>query len=531
MTLVRAFVVAALLLGAAMAQEAEEWLERGHQAAARSEHLQAITNYEEALRRDSSLATPLAGRLGRQYLWAEQAERALPMLQQALAAEPGDCPLRLDYALALSWADRLSEARQAYADAQWMCPEQKLQAQLGEIRVLSWSGEWNRAERKYRDIQNPGTAAQSLELIRAQIELARDDNRAAAIRLERLIAGGFKDPGAYEALAAARRRFGDEHLALQTLQQARTSGVDSPRFARFEAEVLRARRLTVEPRFTYFRDRDGTRFRQLEFGVFDVLGNATVGVMVRHGQLSRSASTIAPQRKIDSQSATLSLEHRFTPTLALAGSATLTDFDQVRFRFPAGELNAIITPTDRLRFDVSAAGITIADAFVALDHHLSGRFLSAGGDWRFLHGSGINAATDVTHWSEGNRRTRIRLVAWHHLDDKPQLTISVPLMIQTYDHGFNFGLFSPKFYLELGPAVELKVSPKRHWELMASGRLGAQRESGLAWSPLGTLRFSVQRALDQHWGMSASFAHSSSNLASSTGFSRTRGEVGLKYRF
>ena len=113
----------------------------------------------------------------------------------------------------------------------------------------------------------------------------------------------------------------------------------------------------------------------------------------------------------------------------------------------------------------------------------------------------------------------------------PRLTAEWPTLVQRYDEPFPFGLFSPRRYVETGPAVNVYRRYRRHWNLSAYVRGGAQREDSASWRPLATARIAVERDLADRWALRASAAWSNSNLTSSGGFRRTSLALELAKRF
>jgi hypothetical protein len=206
-------------------------------------------------------------------------------------------------------------------------------------------------------------------------------------------------------------------------------------------------------------------------------------------------------------------------------------FNEVHFNPFTGEADAIITPTDSTRVDLAVARILIWDNQAALLNHLIGTFGSVGLDQRLTSADRISLAFDATGWSEGNRRLRYRVSPAHTFEGAPRITVSLPVLYQTYDEGFHFGLFSPPRYIEVAPAVDLAFRKARVWTFGFYGRMGAQKETGADWKPLGTFQARVQRDLKNKWGMAAMFAHSSSNVASSSGFSRTSVTLSVTKQF
>src|SRR5207237_1600583 len=100
------------------------------------------------------------------------------------------------------------------------------------------------------------------------------------------------------------------------------------------------------------------------------------------------------------------------------------------------------------------------------------------------------------------------------------LRSSGPTLYQTYDRGFSFALFSPRDYIETGPALDWPRRWRRHYSLSLYARLGEQNEFQASWKKLGTFRAEAERELYKAWGVRLDAFWSSSDLARPTGFRR-----------
>jgi len=110
------------------------------------------------------------------------------------------------------------------------------------------------------------------------------------------------------------------------------------------------------------------------------------------------------------------------------------------------------------------------------------------------------------------------------------VTIEWPTIYQRYSAPFEFRFFSPREYLETGPAVSVDKRVASVWYLSAYARGGGLRESGRSWQALGMGRASVERDVRAHWGVRVEAGWSNSNLAGSGGFQRTSVGVGVTIR-
>jgi hypothetical protein len=227
----------------------------------------------------------------------------------------------------------------------------------------------------------------------------------------------------------------------------------------------------------------------------------------------------------------LSSEHRSSPAFGMRAALAATRFQPDGWTPATGELHAIITPSDRLRIDAAAARVLVTDNFAMLDNRVAGAFASLGGDLRLSNAAYLVTGGDVTRWSEGNVRIRIRVAPRQQLEGRPRLTLELPTLVQLYDEPMPFAFFSPERYVETGPGANAYLRFHRHWNVSAYGRVGTQRETGRSWDPFGTIRLELWRDPADGWIMRAAAAWSNSDLAGTAGFRRTSVELALTRSF
>ena len=116
---------------------------------------------------------------------------------------------------------------------------------------------------------------------------------------------------------------------------------------------------------------------------------------------------------------------------------------------------------------------------------------------------------------------RLRGSVRHRFEGRPRITIEWPTLWQRYDDPFEFSFFSPRSYIETGPALNLYIRPARAWEVSLYGRSGVQREDGRSADLFGTVRGAIAREASAGWTVRAAAGWSNSNLASSSSFRRT----------
>ncbi len=513
-------VVCLILANVAYAQaaDAQALINDGNAAAHRDDHAEAINDYQKAIQLDPSVRDSLLLKLGQQYLWSGQSAPAADLIGEYVNRNPADCSAHSTYALALSWASRLKQAEATYRDLRNNCPELSLDAALGQARVLRWRDRNRAAAKIYKQVAKSGTAGQQSDakLGFALTELAQDQNRAARKSFRQLAAQPKPDPSAIEGLAISDLHLGLPEAARRDLEIGTASNIHTPQLTALAEEIHSLTVPSITPTFNFFRDADGTTYYGGEL-------RATYSFAPRTSSeaFAGSSALDGSLGPINGRWAGLAVERRVNELFGVRAEGRFNEFSEAYFNPLTGEADAVITPTDNTRFDVAGARILIWDNQAALLHHLIGTFGSVGIDQRLTVADRLSLAVDATRWSEGNRRMRYRVSPAHTFEGLPRITVSLPFLYQSYDRGFAFGLFSPPGYIELAPAADVLFRRAHIWSFDIYGRLGGQKETYQPWKPLGTFRARVQRDLHGKWGMFAEFAHSSSNVASSGGFSRT----------
>jgi hypothetical protein len=520
-------IVVLALATSAAAQTPGQLIQAGDAAAAVDHHAEAIAAYEAAIAKQPALRTDLAAKLGRQYLWADKPARAVALLREYLKSHPGEEDVRFDYALALSWNNELGRAQAEYEQLETLYPDRRQQARLRRAQIYRWLDRQSAAAALYRKVVAEGNEAERRDarVGLAFVELEMDYNRGASNAFAAELERGAS-PTIFEGSAISAYRLGDPGAARAVIGQAEAAGAVSRDLADVRRELQLRDHAAASPRATAFRDADGTTYRGSELA-------GSIGWM-RSGRAEATFGSSSLERgadRIDDRWGGLSIEHRFAPSFALVASGRRHDFDSVGFRPTTGELDLIATPTDRTRIDVAGARILIADNLAALQHQLAGNFASAGIDRRVTFRTSLSASADATRWNSGNQRQRFRVNVVHRFESVPRFTVEWPTLYQRYDEGFRFNLFSPRRYVETGPAVNVYRRFARYWNAAAYVRVGVQEEDALGWKGLGIVRLSLDRDLHDIWAMGAELSWSNSNLASATGFRRTSGSLRLTRRF
>jgi hypothetical protein len=274
-----------------------------------------------------------------------------------------------------------------------------------------------------------------------------------------------------------------------------------------------------------FRDQDGTTYRAAD------LGSAAAPLAFGAFRMSaRAAELRDDSTAFESREAEASIDLRPAAALALLGRAGIRSYDGVDFSPWDGEVDLVWLPGDHHRVDLAAARLLITDNVAAIQHGLTGTFGSFGLTERLTSRFTTALSVDATRWSEGNTRMRFRATPRFAFEGVPAVTFEWPTTYQRYSAPFEFRFFSPREYLETGPALSGFRRIASVWYLSGYARAGGLRESGRDWQALGIGRASLEREIRNHWGVRLDAGWSNSNLAGSAGFRRTSLAAGVTIR-
>ncbi|ABF42364.1 hypothetical protein Acid345_3363 [Candidatus Koribacter versatilis Ellin345] len=526
----RIFLSILICVASGLAQDAPH-LATADALANKGDRAAAIRMYESLLAKDAGNERQVTPRLARQLLWSDMAEKSLPLFRRAISTNADDCELRLDYATALSWSDHLKQSFKEYATIGEVCAKYKTEVLLGQARVLRWMDKPSASSEIYRQLLDDPKAQDAAKIGLVLNLQAEDRYRESRTVAQQDLKAGIRDEALYIAVAGDDVRLGNSAGALNDISDTPKQYASNRQLTDLHDYLERRDNPTIDEHSSNFHDRDGTSYISNETGFRTTTFSTGINFIQGFSRLFGDTVQNA-EGSVVADWTTASVDHHFGESLFMNGRVTSSRFRNVGGFDPyTGEINAVITPQDRTRIDITAARVLISDNYQALAHHLVGNFVSAGADipagvdWTFT------GAMDYTHWTEGNNRMRYRFIPAYRVEGRPRITVSLPMLFQTYDQGFSFNLFSPKRYFEVGPAVNLYIRKWHYWNFSAYGEIGAQHEDAQPWRPMGQVRAHADRDLWRHWATTASVGWSNSNVASPSGFERFSLEAGLSYRF
>ena len=506
---------------------ADSLVHAGDLAAHDSKPRAAIAAYEHAIVLDRDLRLSLLPRLGRQYLWSDRPRQAARLFEEYLSVHPTSCETQMDLGLALSWSDALDAARVVYDSVAAHCLYERGAARLGAARVLRWGNHFSDAERQYRAIQADGSDSdrEQAAIGLAYVHLARAEPRAALSLADSLIASGSRDASLVEARVMALADLGAVGSAIDVVHAERAAGRGSASMDRLAHAWEERARTSIIAGVRGFRDQDGTSYRSAD------LGSGTAPLALGSVRMTaRAAELRGDSAVLQSREAEMTLDLRLSRSVALSSRGGFRSYEEAGFAPWDGELNLAWLPGDHHRVDVTAARLIITDNVAAIEHRLVGTFGSVGVTERLTSKLAVAMSVDETHWSEGNNRLRVRATPRLSFEGVPSVTFEWPTVYQRYDIPFDFRFFSPKEYIETGPAMSVYQRVAPGWYLSAYVRNGALRETGRSWQALAIGRASVEREVRSHWGLRVDAGWSNSNLAGSGGFRRASLAAGVTVR-
>lgn len=184
----RRFFFAGAILTASvsiLAQGTDELVNAAREAARADHNAQSAGLFEQALAAAPTRRREWLREYADQLTYSQRAAQAIPLYREFLASEPEPEDGRRGLqglALALSWADQLSEARVTYQALLAQDPG-NVDAQRSLGRVVSWSGRQREAQAYMRDFlsRHPSDPEGRFLLAQAQWWLGRPDSARATL--------------------------------------------------------------------------------------------------------------------------------------------------------------------------------------------------------------------------------------------------------------------------------------------------------------------------------------------------------------
>ncbi len=501
-----------------------------------NQNARSASLYERAIRvapqRHGALILPLAWQL----TWSGNAERAIALFREYLAAHPGEVSARVGLGEALTDAGRPEQALAQYRAVLAHRPHQR-NAQYGAARVLGWMGRYGAAERIYREVlqRHPGDIAAQAGL--ARLENWGGRNRAAARTLSALLRAHAGRTGLRHDLATAQYWSGFDDLALTTLDGSRV-----------QADVALRRHIRHELAPSVSASLDGstdsdrlhivgvTLNAQYRFGATRWLGLA-----YRVARLQQGNPAIRADNRLYGREVLVSGGQRIgsldTPWGTVWPSLALGVRKYSNWQTFAWRANAKWIPTDLWRVDFYS-GNEVIENIRSIRNRATFRSLDADVSWQALPrlnlgiGAGAGIFADLPGDRNIRRRFRSHVLGVFHLHPRIFAEWSF-LYFNDSNPNVQVGYYNPGAYWE--HRATFGFSTRWHgFALAARGGVGRLTEDPGSSDWLYFWQASIGRGLGNAGGLRLVVGRTDSKqLAgiSSEGYRRTYLSLGYIYRF
>lgn len=498
--------------GADRAEEARRFREQGEEYATQDRHADAIRAYRAAVAADPSVTPEVAPSLGASLLWDDRAEEAIPVLEGAVARNPGDLEARKLLALAYRWTDRL-----------------------------------DRAERLSRKnlVEDPGDTEERNGLAIALQWQGRE--RESIVEFERVLAAKPDDP---EALAGLSRSRLEMDLPEEAEGYAIRAAAVDPKNAEAAEQLKKVRRRLaryIEGEVRASRDTDRLSLFELSLGVHGRaargldLGATARGLFFRQGGPEKDGN-IDGEDSVDGTAGALSLGYRPGPFLAFRGSAGGARYDVAGFRPWTASAGATMFPGDLWRFALDWEHAPW-DTILSLQNRVLVDTVSVSVVRAIPWKTEVSASASLLfHRNENdagqpreNRGQRYGVGLDRRLyknGDVTRLTGIVRLGYLGFQDDLDVGIYDPVRQTTQEVGLDGRWAFRPRWEAFGTAMAGAQQEKGQGGSPSYSLEAGVDREVGAAGRITlGAFVADSSAAGREGGFRRYGGYLRLRVPF
>jgi tetratricopeptide (TPR) repeat protein len=501
------------------------WLEAGIMGEA-SRHRESVALYEKLVAQHPELANDTRLDLGTQRLWAGDAAGALRDIELWLSHHPNDVEARRVRAIALSHADRLHDAADAY-DQLLAANPGDLEMRLERARILGWMGNHKEASAAYREIlrRHPGNPQAELGL--AQNENWGGNHRRAVALFEDMIARGRKDAEVYKGLAYAHYWSGRPDRSRAALDRLLAVTPNDPEADELALLLAREEGPATTTSYEWSEDSDDLRIASTMLEVRRPLGErAALMLRLRRDDVRDPGGDRDPMQ--------IGLGHRSTWSNHWASELFLHYLEpgEERPGLGLGEGTLSFRPSDRARFNLGAAKELLLTR-LALERGILTRTYLLGFESLATDRVGFELSQRVYHFSDENRATRRSALGRALLITRLRTRLAATFDVQHLKTHLDLdnGYYDPERYVEFGPGLELEWKPAEAWGFEAKTRTGWQEEKNSSREPYFGIVASGEAPLGRSFALGLEVERSNSNLSTASGFEQVRWAAYLIGRF
>jgi len=474
-------------------------------------HPEAIDAYRAAIAADPSLEPGLRMSLGVQYLWADRAREAVPLLRSVVENRPHDPEAKRYLALALRWSDRLPEAEGIYRQILENDPGDA-DARLGLSESLLWQGRFLAATGEYL----------------------------------RVLANRPADPEALTGISRARLFLDLPEEAEDFISRAPQASRSTPEVRDQITRVRERLARYAESGFRVSRDSDDLTIYELSLSVharpargLDLDGTARQ-FFFRQGSPGKEDNLDA-EDSVDGTGGSLSSGYRPSPRLAWRAGVSFDRYDAGGFSPWGGNFGATIAPWDTFRFDLDWER-SHGDSILSFQDRVVVDTISLSASKHFAWKTEVSASAAIlrqrnendTGQERDNRGAQCGLTLMRRLylrEDEAYLAGILRFGWLGFEHDLDVGVYDPERYTYQEAGIDWRFRVRPGWEFYGTALAGAQQEKGAE----SGATYSVEAGLDRKVGMGSAtlggFASDSNAGGQGGGFRRYGGLFRIRIPF
>jgi tetratricopeptide (TPR) repeat protein len=424
MTILCLLFFSLLIPGFSLAQTAEQLL---NSAAAASEKAAQAKLFKQA---------------GDKLVAEDRLEQAADAFSKALGAgrESFSSAERIQMAIYLSWADRLTESKEELALVLAREPK-NIAARTHLARVLSWSGELREAVIQADMVLQQSPDHRDALLVKADA-LQWQGRYVEAIPLYQRIIARDGDFDARAGLARSLLAVGNRAGAIENRNLLKPANARQKReFEKLAQAIDQETRPTLDGRYNYYHDSDQNRLNRYSLAGSFWIDNQKYSLNFRHTE----ASDLIRDNHADDL--LVRVDSRLTDTLRAGAAAGFTRLHHAgESSFPTGQISI-----DAKLFAGSAgANVTrevLTDTAELIDNRIRmtnvGLYISQPLTERFSVYGGYNYKS----FSDGNHANELRLVSQYALFLAPKITVGHRFRFLDFHTQSGSGFFDPNNYI------------------------------------------------------------------------------------
>jgi len=391
---------------------------------------------------DHATQAKLYKQLGDALVAQDQLEQAADAFTRALAAGRENFSIneRVQIAIYLSWADRLSESADELRQILVKDPK-SVPARTHLARVLSWSGDLNEAIREADLVLADRPDHKDALLVKAD-SLQWQGRFRDAIPIYEKILAREDDFDARAGLTRCRLALGNRTAALENFKALKPTNARQRReLAKLNDAIDQETRPTIETRYNYYHDSDKNRLNRYLLGGSFWLDNQKYGISYRHTDADD------PSRDNRAEEFLFKVYSRLTDQFSAGGGLGFTQLNDGRTsNFPTGFFRI----DSKLFAGSVVAQVTrdvLTDTAELIDNRIRATQVGLYLAQPLTERLSLAGAYNYKSFSDGNHANDLQLVSQYAIYLAPRITIGHRFRFLDFNEQSHSGFFDPNNYI------------------------------------------------------------------------------------